>query len=122
MKKLLYLFPFLFLACSQIAEKPKKLLPEEQMSAIIADFAIYDQVYSVTDKVDTQMASRYVLQKHHTDAKTYRESYQYYFAQPSVMNDILEDAKKIILEKDPKLEQYIEKKKKEKPGVPEFAK
>lgn len=122
MKRASYIFLLLLFSCVKIANKPKNLLPKEQMSGIIADLAIYDQAYSVTDKVDMEQASRYVLKKHKTDAQTYRESYTYYFSQPSEMTEILEDAKEIIREKDPKLEEYIQKKKKENPGLPDFAK
>ena len=43
-------------------------------------------------------------------------------ANPGELDDILEDAKKIIINKDPKLEDYIEKEKKKNPNLPGFVK
>lgn len=123
MKKLIPVFVVAFLsACTKMVDAPKNLLSKEKMSIIIADFAIYDQAFAVKPDVNMELSSRYVLIKNHTNAKIYRDSYTYYLSDPKDMQDILEDAKKIILKKDPKLEEYMEKKKKENPGVPNFVK
>lgn len=123
MRKAIVLFILLFLsACTKMVDKPKHLLSKQQMSEIIADFAIYDQAYAVRADVNMELSSRYVIKKHKTDAQTYRDSYKYYFSDPSEMKDILEEAKRIIINKDPKLEDYMEKKKKDNPGVPNFVK
>ena len=123
MRKIIAVFTLLFLfSCSEIVDKPKKLLSKEQMSAIIADFAIYDQAYSVRPDVNMELASRYVLQKNKTNAEIYRESYKYYLANSGELEDIFEGAKKIILNKDSKLEEYIEKQKKNNPNIPSFVK
>ena len=66
------------------------------------------------------MVSKFVLKKHKIDAKTYRDSYKYYISNPEEMDDIFAEAKEIILDKDTKLEDYIEKKRKENPNLPEF--
>lgn len=123
MKRLFLFWLVIFLAaCTKMVDEPKNLLSKKQMSEIIADFAIYDQAYAVKPDVNMESASRYVLKKHKTDAKTYTESYKFYLSDPSEIKDILEDAKEIILDKDPKLEEYIEKKKKDNPGLPNFVK
>ncbi len=123
MRNLIALIMLLFLSsCSEMVDKPKNLLSKEQMSEIIADFAIYDQSYSVRPETNMELASRFVLKKNKTNAVIYRDSYKYYMANPGELDDILEDAKKIIINKDPKLEDYIEKEKKENPNLPGFVK
>lgn len=121
-KYLVFSLLILLSACTPMVDEPQNLLTERQLSEIIADFAIYDQAYAVTPNVDMEQASRYVLKKHNTTAQAYRESYTYYLSDPSALKNILEEAKEIILDKDPKLEDYIEKKKKENPSLPNFAK
>ena len=79
------------------------------MAEIIADFAIYDQTYTVKPDANMELVSRFVLKKHKIDAKTYRDSYKYYISNPEEMDDIFAEAKEIILDKDPKIEDNIEK-------------
>lgn len=121
MRRLLVFFIiFLLFSCEKIVDKPKNLIEKQEMAEIIADFAIYDQTYTVKPDANMELVSRFVLKKHKIDAKTYRESYKYYISNPEEMDDIFAEAKEIILDKDPKLEDYIEKKKKENPNLPEF--
>lgn len=121
MRKLLVFFIiFLLFSCEKIVDKPKNLIEKQEMAEIIADFAIYDQTYTVKPDANMELVSRFVLKKHKIDAKTYRDSYKYYISNPEEMDDIFAEAKEIILDKDPKLEDYIEKKKKENPNLPEF--
>lgn len=123
MRNLIAVFTLLFLtSCTEMVDKPKNLLSKEQMSEIIADFAIYDQSYTVKPETNMELASRFVLKKNKTNAATYRESYKYYLAQPEVLDDIFDDAKEIIINKDPKMEDYIEKEKKKNPNLPGFVK
>jgi hypothetical protein len=123
MRKIVAVFTLLFLfSCTEMVDKPKKLLSKEQMSAIIADFAIYDQAYSVRPDVNMEQASRYVLQKHKTSAAIYRDSYTYYLGVSGDLEGILEGAKEILINKDPKLEEYIQKQKKDNPNLPSFVK
>ena len=78
MRKIVAVLALLFLSsCTEMVDKPKKLLSKEQMSAIIADFAIYDQAYSIRADVNMELSSRYVLKKHKTNATVYSESYKY---------------------------------------------
>lgn len=121
MRRLLVFFIlFSLFSCEKIVDKPKNLIEKQEMAEIIADFAIYDQTYTVKPDANMELVSRFVLKKHKIDAKTYRDSYKYYISNPEEMDDIFAEAKEIILDKDPKLEDYIEKKKKENPNLPEF--
>lgn len=124
MRKIITLLVVLsFLSCNKkIIDKPKNLLSKEKMSEIIADLAIYDQSYSVNPNTNMELTSRFVLQKHKTNGKTYTESYKYYLSDPSDLDDILEDAKEIILKKDSKLNAHIKKTKKDNPNLPPFVK
>ena len=70
MKKIIFLFTLLFIfSCSEIVDKPKNLLSKDEMSEVIADFAIYDQAYTVNSTSNLEITSRYVLKKHKITAK-----------------------------------------------------
>jgi hypothetical protein len=119
MKKIIFLFTLLFIfSCSEIVDKPKNLLSKDEMSEVIADFAIYDQAYTVNPTSNLEITSRYVLKKHKITAKDYRDSYKYYISRPNQLDKILKNAKEIILDKDPKLEGYMEKLEKKNPNFP----
>ncbi len=123
MKKIIFLFTLLFIfSCSEIVDKPKNLLSKDEMSEVIADFAIYDQAYTVNPTSNLEITSRYVLKKHKITAKDYRDSYKYYISRPNQLDKILKNAKEIILDKDPKLEGYMEKLEKKNPNLPSFVK
>lgn len=123
MKKIIFLFTLLFIfSCSEIVDKPKNLLSKDEMSEVIADFAIYDQAYIVNHTSNLEITSRYVLKKHKITAKDYRDSYKYYISRPNQLDKILKNAKEIILDKDPKLEGYMEKLEKKNPNLPSFVK
>lgn len=123
MRNLFTVISLLFLfSCTEMVDKPKNLLSKEQMSEIIADFAIYDQSYSVKPDANMELVTRFVLKKHKTNAVIYRDSYKYYLANTGELEDIFENAKEIIINKDPKLEGYIEKEQKKNPGLPSFVK
>jgi hypothetical protein len=123
MKKIIFLFTLLFIfSCSEIVDKPKNLLSKDEMSEVIADFAIYDQAYTVNSTSNLEITSRYVLKKHKITAKDYRDSYKYYISRPNQLDKILKNAKEIILDKDPKLEGYMEKLEKKNPNLPSFVK
>lgn len=112
----------LVFSCGRMIDKPKNLLPKEKMAEIVADFAIYDQAYSVNPNANIELATRFVLKKHKIKAQEYNDSFKYYLSNPSDIDEIYEDAKEIILKKDPKLQGYIDKKKKENPNLPNFVK
>ena len=123
MRKIIFLFTLLFIfSCSEIIDKPKNLLSKDKMSEVIADFAIYDQSYTVNPNSNMEVTSRYVLLKHKITAQDYRDSYKYYVSRPNQLDKILKNAKEIILDKDPKLEDYMEKLDKKNPNLPSFVK
>ena len=123
MKKIIFLFTLLFIfSCSEIVDKPKNLLSKDEMSEVIADFAIYDQAYTVNSTSNLEITSRYVLKKHKITAKDYRDSYKYYISRPNQLDKILKNAKELILDKDPELEGYMEKLEKKNPNLPSFVK
>lgn len=110
MRKVIF---FLLLAtlfsCEKVVEKPKNLLPKDKMAEVMADFAIYDQSYSVNSNINMENASRFVLKKYNIKGQDYVDSYKYYVANPDDLDDIIENAKEIIKNKDFKAKEYIEK-------------
>ncbi len=118
MKNLILYISMIFcvLSCTEAIEKPKDILPEDKMSAIIADFAINEQSYSIGTTINTQNATRFILKKYNVTGKLFTDSYKYYMTKPETMKDILNDAQKIVLSKDPKAEGFINKKMKENSG------
>ena len=109
---------FCVLSCTEAIEKPKDLLPEDEMSKIIADFAINEQQYTIAQNINSENAARFILKKYKIKGELFTASYQYYMTKPAVIKEILDDAQKIIVEKDPKAEAFINKKLKENPGIP----
>lgn len=119
MKYLLYIsLIFCVLSCAEAIEKPKDLLPEDKMSEIIADFAINDQQYVMGAKINSEDATRFILKKYKINGELFTKSYEYYMTKPDIIKEILDDAQKIIVAKDPKAETFINKKLKENPGIP----
>ena len=48
----------------------------------------------------------------------FTDSYKYYMTDPDTMKEILDEAQKIIVSKDPNAEAFINKKLKENSGIP----
>lgn len=115
MKKLIVLFVLVLFSCKDAkpVNEPKNLIPEDKMSALIADFAINDQMSFLNTNGNMEISSRFILKKHNVTAKQFTESYQYYISSPSTVRKILDDAQDIIKEQDPEAEKYIDKKIKE---------
>ena len=121
MKKLwLLFFPFLMMACSELIDPPKKLISKDDMSEIIADFALNDQFNNFLPQSDLENATRLVLKNKKVKAQDFTESYKYYIATGD-LEEILNNAQKIIVAKDPSAKDYIDKKLKENQNVPAFA-
>lgn len=120
MKHLIFSFLIIFnvLSCSEAIEKPKDLLSEDQMSQIIADFAINEQSYTMGNSINSENATRFILKKYKIKGENFTKSYEYYMTKPDVIAEILDEAQKIVVAKDPKAEAFINKKLKENPGVP----
>lgn len=114
-----YLFLAIFtLSCTEAIEKPKDILSEEKMSEIIADFAINEQSYTIGGNINTENATRFILKKYNIKGQQFTDSYKYYMTDPDTMKEILEEAQKIIVSKDPNAEAFINKKLKENSGIP----
>lgn len=109
---------FCVLSCTEAIEKPKDLLAEDKMSEIIADFAINEQNYTIGNNINSENATRFILKKYKIKGELFTKSYEYYMTKPVVIKEILDDAQKIIIAKDPKAEAFINKKLKENPGIP----
>jgi lipoprotein len=112
MKKIFVMVIFLALfSCNNSAKKPKNLISKEKLSEVIADFAIYEQAYVIQPKMDLEDANLFVLKKHNISARDFKDSYNYYILDSKSLNEIYDNAKKIILEKDPKMKEYLKKNK-----------
>ena len=121
MKKFgLIFFSFLMMSCSELINPPKNLIAKDEMSEIIAEFAINDQFNNFLPQSDLENATRYVLKRKKRKAKDFTDSYKYYTATGD-LEAILNDAQQIILAKDPAAKDYIDKKIKENQNVPAFA-
>ncbi|KMQ72384.1 DUF4296 domain-containing protein [Chryseobacterium koreense] len=121
MKKLLFVcISFLMVNCSHLIDEPKNLIPKDQMSEIIAEFAMNDQLRIIDPEANLENATRYTLNKYHVKGNQFTESYKFYIA-TGKLEKILDNAQKIILEKHPEAKSYIDQKIKENPNVPAFA-
>lgn len=107
MKKLIFFFVLLSLfSCNEYIDKPKNLVDKTKMAEIIADLAINDQVIYLYPKTNLESGTRFILKNHEVKNEDFLESYRYYIVKQK-MKGIVEDAQKIIIEKDPKSENKI---------------
>ena len=98
---------------SKPVNAPANLLPAKKMSELIADFAINDQMSYMNSGGNLETSSRFILKKHRVTARQFSESYKYYLASPTQLQNILDDAQEMVKDKDPEAEKYIDKKLKE---------
>ncbi|MGA9212924.1 DUF4296 domain-containing protein [Kaistella sp.] len=119
-KIILLIFSFLMMACSELIDKPKILVPKDTMSELLAEFAMNEQLTLVTENINLDNATRYTLQQKKIKGNDFVESYKYYTATGEI-EKILDHAQDIVLNKDPKAKIYIEKKLKENKNLPAFA-
>ncbi len=120
MRNLVLLFSFLFLtACSDVIDKPKNLISERKMAEIIAELSINDQANFVNPSGNLEAGTRFVLKKNEVKSEDFVASYEYYNIKKRTPK-IIERAKKIVLEKNPEAEAFINKKLEgiPKPGEP----
>ena len=107
MKKLIFIFVLMCLfSCSEYIDKPKNLIDKDKMSEIIADLAINDQVTFLYPGTNLESGTRFILKNHQVKTEDFVASYRYYIVKQK-MTGIVENAQKIILEKDPKSEKTI---------------
>ncbi len=102
-------------------DKPENLIPQDQMAEILADLAINDQATFMYPNSNLEAGTRYVLKTHKVKPDDFIASFKYYVIREK-MNGIAEDAQKIILEKDPRADQYVKDQLKKNGNVPDFAK
>ena len=101
---------FCIVSCKEAIEKPKDILPKDEMAQIIADFAINEQSYTIGGNINTENATRFILKQYGIKGQRFADSYKYYMTDPETMQEILDNAQGIIKAKDPKAEAYINKK------------
>lgn len=121
MKKIFCFFIFLILfSCKEYIDKPKNLIGKETMAEVMAEMAINDQVSFMYQGKNLESGTRFILKNYNIKADDFVESYKYYVVNQK-MKDIVEDAQKILLEKDPKAEKHVKDKLKSNQNVPNFA-
>lgn len=118
-KTALVLFSFLMMACTQLINKPKNLISKDTMSEVLADFAVNEQLTIIDQNINLDNATRYTLQQKKINGTDFVESYKYYTASGEI-EQILNDAQDIILNKNPAAKIYIEKKLKDNKNAPAF--
>lgn len=117
MKVFLFLILVILSSCKQAIEKPKNLISEDEMSSLIAEFALADQMSFVAPSASMEAQTRYILKQHKIKAKDFQESYTYYTG-INKLDKIFDGAENIVEQKDPKAKDYINKKLKENPLLP----
>ncbi|REC44830.1 MULTISPECIES: DUF4296 domain-containing protein [unclassified Chryseobacterium] len=107
MKKLIFIFVLMCLfSCNEYIDKPKNLVDKDKMAEIVADLAINDQVIYLYPGTNLESGTRFILKNHQVKTEDFIASYRYYIVKQK-MKGIVEDAQKIIIEKDPKSEKTI---------------
>lgn len=110
MKNLILVFVFLGLfSCSDYIDKPKNLIDQEVMAEVIADLVMNDQVNFMYQNRNMEAGTRFILKSHNIKPDDFVESFKYYVIKEE-MADIATEAQQIILEKDPKADQYVKDK------------
>jgi hypothetical protein len=95
-----------FVACKEIIDKPKNLIPKQEMAEIIVDFALNDQSPITNHSGNLEAGTRYILQQKKVKGQDFIDSYQYYIIQKEI-DGIYDDAQQIILNKNPESEKFI---------------
>lgn len=121
MKKIIFVFILIFMvSCGgNYIDKPENLVPKDQMAEILADLAINDQATFMYPSSNLEAGTRYVLKTHKVKPDDFIASFKYYVVTEK-MNGIAEDAQEIVLEKDPKADQYVKDQLKKDGNVPGF--
>ncbi len=121
MRKIAFvLFSFVMVACTELINQPKNLVPKDTMSEVLAEFAMNEQLTVIEQNINLDNATRFTLQQKKIKGNDFVESYKYYTASGEI-EQILNDAQDIIINKDPAAKIYIEKKLKDNKNVPAFA-
>ncbi|WP_185146685.1 DUF4296 domain-containing protein [Chryseobacterium sp.] len=110
---------FFLLSCSDssVIDRPKNLIPKDEMAEILAEMALNEQAFIANPKGNVESGTRFILKKHSIKAQDFSESYKYYSITKK-MTGILDESMQIIKDKDPAAEAYIEKKLKTGTNLP----
>ena len=117
MKVLFFLILIILSSCSEPINQPKNLIAENEMSALVAEFALADQMSFAAPNANIETQTRYILKQHKIKARDFRESYTYYTG-TNRLNKIFDEAQNIILTKDPKAKDFIKNKLKDTQLLP----
>lgn len=121
MKKIAFFLTFLIIfSCKEYIDKPKNLIDKETMAEVIAEMAMNDQISFMYQGKNMESGTRYILKNYNIKSDDFVESYKYYVVNQK-MKGIVEEAQKILLEKDPKAEKHVKDKLKSNLNVPSFA-
>ncbi|WP_177205452.1 DUF4296 domain-containing protein [Halpernia frigidisoli] len=117
-KKILFILLVIILnSCAQAVNEPKNLISQKEMSNLIAEFALADQMTILAPTANVETQTRFILKQHKIKAKDFQESYTYYTG-TNKLDKIFSDAQETIFDKDPKAKDFIEKKLKDNPLLP----
>jgi hypothetical protein len=90
----IYIIITITLSC-QRQEKPKNLIPEKKMEAILTDmimtqsFSTHYQGLLSIEQMDS--ITHWIVSKHKTDTATFNASYHYYIDHPEQLDSMLSD-------------------------------
>ncbi|KPH11545.1 DUF4296 domain-containing protein [Chryseobacterium sp. ERMR1:04] len=122
MKKLIFIFVLLgMFSCGDYIDKPKNLVDKDIMAEILAEMAINDQATFVYQNKNLESGTRYILKTYKVKPNDFIESFKYYVVKDE-MKGIAEEAQKVLIEKDPKADQYIKDKLKKNGVLPTLEK
>lgn len=100
----------IFVSCSDAVAKPANLIEKDEMSQIIADFAVAGEIDAVKPKANLSAESTLILKKYGIKGQDFVESYQYYISKPRTLEKIFDNAQQEVMKKNPEAEKYIMKK------------
>ncbi len=118
MKKLILLLIFALNACAGPVDEPENLIPRSKMSELVAELALNDQLSFLNSNGNMETQTIYTLKKFGINSRQFTDSYKYYLSKPGALESIYDDAQQIIIDKDPKAEDYIKNKLKGTPQDP----
>ena len=102
---LLFISFLFFLGCHSTTSKPSNLLPQDKMVEILADVYLHQQqtylVETKEENLDFSELDAQIIQKHGSNVKDFKASFQYYVLHPEVYSEILLSVRDKLEEKLP---------------------
>lgn len=86
----------LLVGCKKQMETPEKLVPREEIKAVIKDLYLYNHLNQNSfdkERLESTKLNLAVLEKHGIDWETFKESYQYYVINDAAYDEILKEIK-----------------------------